>query len=248
MKPRPLVSEDLRRRILDWGADVVGFGDIREGLAPELAHLPRAISIGLRHHAANAREYWKGSLRLISHRDGVIDYRLGRIQRATVGALRDAGRRFFVIPPDSEGAKGRFAARLYPKLTHKRAATCAGLGWIGKSGLLVTPEHGARLSWGTILTDADLDVAEPVLQSRCGTCAACVRACPVGAIRGVLWHRGIDLEELLDVQACLAHVQANRKLTGTGMCGRCSVVCPIGSTRPATVAHPRTVASEGLCP
>ncbi|MHB9093589.1 MAG: hypothetical protein ACYC21_02860 [Eubacteriales bacterium] len=34
---------------------------------------------------------------------------------------------------------------------HPPAATCAGLGWVGKNGLLVTKEYGARLGWATVL-------------------------------------------------------------------------------------------------
>lgn len=242
-------EEALRRRILGWGADLVGYGDVRQDLADEFGHLPRAISLAVRHHPGEAHEYWKGDVRLVSHQDGVIDYRLERIQRRIVAALRRSSYRFFVIPPDSEAAPERFAARLYPKFTHKRAATCAGLGWIGKSGLLVNPRYGCGLSWATVLTDAPVPPARPITESKCGTCEACVEACPVGAIRGVLWHRGTDMDRLVDVELCMRQVAANERLSGRYICGRCTTACPIGVRDavggPPGRAHGTTAAGKG---
>lgn len=225
-------GERLASEIRGWGADLVGFGDIREDLAPELAHLGMAISIAIRHDPGDARIFYKGSLQLVTHHDPAVDYRLAMIQKRVVAALRAGGHRFFVIPPDTEERDTRFAARLYPMMTHKRAATCAGLGWIGKSGLVVNPAFGPRLSWATILTDAPLTPAEPIVASRCGTCTVCVDACPVGAIKGTSWRRGmVELTQFLDVSACTAQVADNHRLSGRYICGVCAAACPVGCSR-----------------
>lgn len=214
---------------------MVGYGDVTQELPAEFSHLPRAISIAIRHDPADARVYYRGALELVAHHDPAVDYRLGLVQKRTARRLRQAGHRFFVIPPDSEVADERFVARLYPKFPHKRAATCAGLGWVGKSGLLVHRRFGPRLSWATVLTDAALPAGAPIVASRCGSCDACVRACPVGAIRGAPWRRGSDLEDLLDVEACRRQVVANHGLSGRYICGVCAVACPIGSPDAASV-------------
>ena len=48
--------------------------------------------------------------------------------------------------------------RLEGSLSHKFVANLAGLGWIGKSALLINPYYGPRIRWATILTDLELPV------------------------------------------------------------------------------------------
>jgi epoxyqueuosine reductase QueG len=63
-------------------------------------------------------------------------------------------------------------------LPHKTIATRAGIGWIGKSALLVTGQLGSMIRLSSILTDAPLDTATPINESRCGKCMVCTNACP----------------------------------------------------------------------
>jgi len=67
-------------------------------------------------------------------------------------------------------------------LSHKKIGRMAGLGWIGRNNLLVSERYGAQFRMVTILTDFRLKADRP-LQRGCGSCRACVAACPVGAIR-----------------------------------------------------------------
>lgn len=66
-------------------------------------------------------------------------------------------------------------------LSHKEVARRAGLGWIGRNNLLVTPEAGSRVRLVTILTDLELRTDSP-LELNCGICRKCVELCPAGAI------------------------------------------------------------------
>jgi epoxyqueuosine reductase len=59
----------------------------------------------------------------------------------------------------------------------------AGLGWVGKNGLLIAPPFGSWVLLGTILTDAELAPDRPHPE-RCGQCEACLPACPTGALLG----------------------------------------------------------------
>ena len=108
------------------------------------------------------------------------------------------------------------------------AATRAGLGWVGKSALLVTPEFGPAVRLTTVLTDAPLPVGQPVTESRCGQCRACVECCPGAAPRGAAWRRGVGRDELLDVEACRRGVRdaSARRGLDVLVCGRCIAACP----------------------
>jgi epoxyqueuosine reductase len=58
----------------------------------------------------------------------------------------------------------------------------AGIGWIGKSSNLITTDHGSWVFLGEIILDAELDYDTEPVTDHCGTCTACLDACPTGAI------------------------------------------------------------------
>jgi epoxyqueuosine reductase QueG len=108
---------------------------------------------------------------------------------------------------------------------HKTAATSAGLGWIGKTALFISPEFGPAVRLATVFTDLDLPAGEPVTESLCGTCHACVDACPADCGRDVLWRPGMPRELLFDADACRRHMARFTDLT-SDICGICIAACP----------------------
>ncbi|EEG76468.1 epoxyqueuosine reductase [Dethiobacter alkaliphilus] len=84
-------------------------------------------------------------------------------------------------------------------LSLKHLAVAAGLGKIGRSGLLLTKEFGSRVRLAAIVTTAELvPDHEMTDESPCEDCCACVKACPVQAIHD---------SGKVDVFKCLTHVQ-----------------------------------------
>ena len=118
-------------------------------------------------------------------------------------------------------------ANLATSLPHKTVATRSGMGWIGKCALLVNETYGTAVRYISVLTDAPLPLAVPVESCRCGSCTACVDACPAGAVSGRAWEPGLKREDLFDAVAC--YEEATRqglKAGGRIICGICVAVCP----------------------
>jgi len=226
--PSSVESMDLRGQLLAWGASVAGCGDVSRGLAKELNHLPRAVSIAIAHPFRGGPPIVDGS-GTYCHAVREVDATLEQIQRRLVRVLKGQGSKAMAIPPDTHRSDHHFIARLYPLFPHKTAATCAGLGWIGKNGLLVNPLYGPRMSWATVLTDAPLDVCRtPHNRGRCGTCRRCVEACPVGAIPDREWScTGVN-DYQIDATACAGYLLEKKKETGEAVCGLCLMACPYG--------------------
>ena len=80
-----------------------------------------------------------------------------------------------------------------PRLVDRAAAVRAGVGWWGRNTLVLAPGAGPWLLLGSVATDADLPVDRPMVRD-CGTCTACIPACPTGALDG----------ERLDARRCLS--------------------------------------------
>lgn len=114
-------------------------------------------------------------------------------------------------------------------LPHKTVAARAGLGWIGKSCLLVTEEYGSAVRLSSLVTDALLPPDRPASESRCGSCTVCVRSCPGRALTGALWTPEMPREALFRKEDCKkAQIERMKKATGmeTDLCGLCFAVCP----------------------
>ncbi|MFI4888677.1 MAG: tRNA epoxyqueuosine(34) reductase QueG [Burkholderiales bacterium] len=111
-------------------------------------------------------------------------------------------------------------------LAAKARSASAGLGWVGKHTNLISPELGSFIFLGEVVTSLDLE-ADPPLHKSCGSCSACVSACPTGALRG---------DYSIDATRCISDLtqrtdgipRAMRPLIGTWIwgCDLCQIACP----------------------
>jgi reductive dehalogenase len=115
-------------------------------------------------------------------------------------------------------------------------AVDAGLGTMGRSGVLLTPEYGPFVRLCKVFTDLPLlpDTPRNSAEAYCAKCDRCVEACPAGAISDAPkpsfeitgpWNRPGVLRWAVNGQRCLAFWERN----GTS-CATCLAVCPYGSS------------------
>ena len=115
--------------------------------------------------------------------------------------------------------------------SHKMVANLAGMGWIGKSSLFVTPDFGPRVRLTSLLTDAPFEPSVPMLDAKngCEDCHLCVDACPVKAIRGNAWKPGMSRDDLLHANRCNKYRQNVMPSLGRSYrCSFCLTACPFG--------------------
>jgi epoxyqueuosine reductase QueG len=192
---------------------VVGFADIRP-YARELVAFggdivrgyPYAISIGIalprqivdglreRNNPNNASLYR-------CHAYDTINTRLDLAASLICSFLSREGYRALPIP----AAERTDIANAIPTVSHKMVAHIAGLGWIGKNCLLITPQYGPRIRLASVLTDAPLIAVDNPLEHRCNGCRSCVEACPVAAIKGRDYVLGEAREERFTFLTCEAY-------------------------------------------
>ncbi len=211
------MKTELRNDLLSHGATVVGFAGLQGHMSGEIAHLETAVSIAV------DRRLNEDTLTILM-----------KLQKRAVLFLKSRGYRTLAIPPDSDRKKGTFISKLYSLFNHKMAATSAGIGWIGKNGLLISPDFGPRLSLATVLTDAPIVCDQPMVSSLCGDCTLCVQYCPSHAITGAEWSRSSPFVELVKLTACRSLKQSKRPTKGKPNCGLCINICPYGRKGPAS--------------
>ncbi|MBR3827488.1 MAG: tRNA epoxyqueuosine(34) reductase QueG [Alistipes sp.] len=117
-------------------------------------------------------------------------------------------------------------------LAEKSHAVRAGLGWIGRNSLLVTPEYGSMLLLGELVIDDVVDEYDrPMEGVGCGACRRCIEACPNGAI---MENRSVDTRRCISCRT-IEREGANEAITLDGWifgCDACQTVCPYNRRAP----------------
>lgn len=154
----------------------------------------------------------------------IINLRLDLAASIISGYLQQCGFRAFPIPSSKHPEDERISA----SFSHKLGAGLAGLGWIGKSCLLITQEWGPRIRWATILTDAPLETTGRMQPQRCGDCRKCADICPVHAIKGRAFRPEEPREARFDARKCDLYFDSMKEKNEIPVCGLCLYVCPYG--------------------
>ncbi|MFX0204793.1 MAG: 4Fe-4S double cluster binding domain-containing protein [Candidatus Hodarchaeota archaeon] len=121
--------------------------------------------------------------------------------------------------------------KLFSNASHKAFAGSAGLGWIGKNLLLITPKFGPRVRLGTVLTNISLRSSKSVIELNCGNCTKCIDACPIKALKPSSFEEyPVNREDVFDAKKCHTRLEklGKKDYIGVSICGVCIKVCPIG--------------------
>lgn len=241
------LQERLRRLGLEAGLDRVGFAaalpfeDVHaemqhrasEGLNAELKFTykdpasatdirrtfpwARSLVVGIRSYLPEAGFSMRQPGRARIARFAIEDpYRpLGEALDVMASELRAQGSRAEVLADDD-------------RLVDRAAAVRAGVAWWGKSTMAITPGLGPWFVIGSVATDAELQPDAPMKRD-CGTCDACLPACPTGALVA---------PGVLDARKCLAAISQTggvmprewREAMGDRLygCDDCLDACPPG--------------------
>lgn len=193
------------------------------------ARYPRAVVMGIRLQdslvdmlADRDRE---GAILYRHNSYDVVNTALDQIALRVANMLQHEGYGALPVPASKRTSDEKIAGIFSQKL----GAYMAGLGWIGKSCLLVTPDHGPRVRWVNVLTDAPLETTGSPMAPQCGDCTACVDICPEHAFTGRLFSPAEPREARFDAAACDRYYKKlEKELGAAGICGLCLYVCPHG--------------------
>jgi epoxyqueuosine reductase len=246
------LQQELESLARARGFDSLGVADV--DLAIDASRLARWLDVGLhgemgymsRHGTKRTRpgELVPGTLRVLSARmnywpagardaqDALADPQAGYVSRYALGRdyhklLRNS---LQSLAEDIVARVGPMGYRVFVDsgpVLEKALARDAGLGWIGKHTNLIARDAGSYFFIGEILTDLPLAVDETA-SAHCGTCSACIPACPTGAITAP--YR-------LDARRCISYLTIElhgaipvelRRLLGNRIygCDDCQLVCP----------------------
>lgn len=197
------LTEKIRQKALEIGFQKIGF--VRaEPLAEEGEHLREWLKLGFHgemrwlerepEKRADPRLLLPGARSLIvvalnyytPHEHTEADEK-GKISRYAWGddyhdVVREKLRELLGwIQEENPAAEGKICVDTAP-IMDKAWAVRAGLGWLGKHTNVITKDYGSWVFIGEILLNLELEYESETVEDHCGTCTACLDACPTDAI------------------------------------------------------------------
>ncbi len=212
--------QKLRNFALEEGFSLFGVADITDIREQFLldkslkSQFPSAISLGKRLLGSVLEDILDRPTALYFHHYRQVNYFMDRAAFLISTYIQELGFKALPLPASQiiDWEKQR------AHVSHKKIGYLAGLGWIGRSNLLVNPEFGARFRLVSVLTDMPLE-ADRLLSKDCGKCRKCLEPCPAQAIK--------EQKEDFDHWGCFEKLKEFRKMgiVSQHICGVCVKAC-----------------------
>ena len=209
---------DNRTRVTEFlngfNTKIIGFGQLPEDIRPlEIEEsFPRVVVFGFPLSRSVLQTIKDRPTLIYKHHYKTVNWLLDQTAYHLARFVEEQGARAIAIPAsqlvDWKQHKGH--------ISHRHLAQEAGLGYIGRSGLLVHPMYGAQVRYSSVLTDLSFDADEKI-ENDCGACSKCMTACPAQAIS----------DEGVDIYRCYAKLEEFSRIRGIGqhICGVCIRAC-----------------------
>jgi epoxyqueuosine reductase len=117
------------------------------------------------------------------------------------GILREKLNMLLVFLKETAGCTGRGFTDSAP-IMERQWAQIAGLGWTGKNSLLISPKHGSFVFISELVINKEIEPDIAFSKNMCGSCTACIDACPTKAI---------VLPGLVDSRKCISYLTIEHK-------------------------------------
>ena len=212
-------KEELKKFVKENGADLFGVADLRNYSNDFVKSkvekgIDRGIVIGVRLSSEIFEDIEDHPTQEYYHHYRQANMLLDQIALKVTIYIQRKEYRAFPIPASQIKDWEKQTALA----SHKYLAFLAGIGWIGRNNLIVTPEYGAQVRLVSILTDLPIEYDSPMAQD-CGNCVKCIPVCPVKAI-------SFEPENFNHL-ACFMKLKefVKMKYVGQYICGICVKVC-----------------------
>lgn len=220
-----MIKNELKEYLKNLGASLVGFADLSNVDTSAFNNMNYGIVFGIKIESriieaineGPTKEYYEEYSKINKDLDNIVISCVQYIERQGYNAI---GQTSTYVTSDNN---------LTTPMPHKTVATQAGLGWIGKNALLITPEYGSAIRISSVISDMPLIADIPINKSKCGECSNCAANCPASAINGIVWDINSTRDELLDPFKCRKKArELSKERIGIeiSLCGKCIEVCP----------------------
>ncbi len=247
----PAAPADGFERLRDW---------LARGFAGEMDYMHRHADA--RRHPAGVlpevRSVLMVGMSYAPQAHGLQPVGLGRVARYARGLdYHDVLRRrlnelLAWVQVEAPGCRGRGVVDTAP-LLERDFARRAGLGWFGKNTMLIDKRHGSYFFLGALLLDLELAPDPPHEASHCGTCTACLDACPTAAFvaPGVLDSRRCLSYLTIELKGSVPEEMRPAMTEWLFGCDICQEVCPWNrkappGREPALAPRPDLVALDPI--
>ena len=226
----PSLQKKLYHYLLEQGASDVGFS-MPPDAETAFPGLPYAVSIVVHLSDFIVDEIDGAPTHTYFNHYRSVNTLLDQLLLKTGLFLQKEGYRYCTVAASQSNNKDGW--NYQGRYSHKKAATLAGLGTVGKSSLFLHKQWGPRVRLATLFTDCPFTVPESILPSPCQNCHLCVDACPSGAISGKTWSPERTREEMFVPEKCSNYMKRAFQHIGRGaVCGICIRVCPMAKGLP----------------